>query len=209
MKPMEIRPIKGADLDAVVRVHILAFPKSALTKLGKEAIRRYYLWLLNGPHESLCIAAFEDIEMRGFCFAGVFREALTGFLKRNKSFLAWRVLTHPWLAANPLFLNRLNKARTIIFWRPGNDSPAIHVKKSFGILSIAVDPYSQGAGYGRQLMAEVEKVARERDFMNMHLSVAVDNNHAITFYEKLGWQKLPAQDGKWNGSMAKHLEEVR
>ena len=34
------------DLPAVASVHMAAFPKSALTMLGTEAVRRYYEWQL-------------------------------------------------------------------------------------------------------------------------------------------------------------------
>jgi ribosomal protein S18 acetylase RimI-like enzyme len=209
-KTLVIRPIIESDLNAVVRIHTLAFSDRALIKLGAEAIRRYYLWQLNGPHASLCIGVFDDSnKMRGFCFGGVFRGALSGFIQKNRSFLVWRVLTHPWLAANPLFLERLKLARNILIRRRAPaGSHSVPRKKSFGILSIAVDPHMQGAGYGRQLMAEAERIAIERGFVDMHLTVAIDNFQAITFYEKLGWQKLLAFDGIWHGTMGKHLESV-
>jgi len=46
-----LRFIGGAALADVAKVHCRAFADAALTRLGCEAVRRYYLWQLEGPHE--------------------------------------------------------------------------------------------------------------------------------------------------------------
>jgi ribosomal protein S18 acetylase RimI-like enzyme len=67
-------------------------------------------------------------------------------------------------------------------------------KRSFGILSIAVSPSHQRCGLGRLLIETSEKAAREAGIYEMHLSVEVDNQKAVRFYEKLGWEKVPSND---------------
>lgn len=47
------RPLSAPDLGQAVQIHRAAFPDSALTKLGAEAVCRYYLWLLTGPHDAV------------------------------------------------------------------------------------------------------------------------------------------------------------
>jgi hypothetical protein len=92
------RPLVEKDLPAISAIHLAAFPKSALSRLGKGAVRRYYYWLLTGPHpDSFTIGAWQGEQLAGFCFGGKFRGALSGFLRKNRAYLAWRVLTHPWL----------------------------------------------------------------------------------------------------------------
>lgn len=78
----QTKSLTTSDLPHIVRVHRAAFPDSALTKLGSEAVRRYYLWLLIGPHDAVNVGAF-DLEnvLVGFCFGGKFRGALSGFLQ--------------------------------------------------------------------------------------------------------------------------------
>ena len=149
--------------------------------------------------------------MAGFCFGGIFRGAMSGFLQKNRTYLALRVLTHPWLAFNPLFRDRLVTGLKVLrrFSKP-QSSPAQAVqaskpkKRSFGILSIAVNPNFQGQGVGKLLMLESEKIARADGFEEMNLSVSTENHQAIGFYEGLGWQKV-ARDGSWHGEMVKPL----
>ena len=92
---MQIRALSENDLKDVAYIHQSAFPKSALTKLGVETVRRYYLWQLKGPHESYCDGAFIEYHLAGFCFAGVFQGAETGFLTNNWIYLVSRMITRP------------------------------------------------------------------------------------------------------------------
>ncbi len=71
-----VRNLEVKDLPAVATVHKAAFPKSALTMLGTEAVRRYYEWQLLGPHESISLGAFLGPEVVGFCVGGIFRGAM-------------------------------------------------------------------------------------------------------------------------------------
>jgi len=204
-----VRKLRQGDLADAARIHLLAFRDSALTALGKGALLRYYDWQLNGPHDVSAFAAFRGAEMAGFCFSGVFRGALSGFLRQNRNYLALRVATHPWLVFNPLFRDRLSTGLSVLRRfsnpQPQTNAPAKPKRKpSFGILAIAVNPSFQGQGVGRVLMLEAEKVARERRFEEMNLSVNTENSQAIRFYEGLGWQKVIRQ-GAWGGEMVKAL----
>jgi ribosomal protein S18 acetylase RimI-like enzyme len=207
--PIEIRRLQESDLQATSQTHLLAFPESALTALGWEAVRRYYEWQLNGPHDVSALAAYRGNEMAGFCFGGIFRGAMSGFLQKNRNYLALRVITHPWLALNPLFRDRLATSLKILrrFSKPRPSSAqAVQAnkprKKSFGILSIAVNPNFQGQGVGKLLMLESEKIARQGSFEEMNLSVSTQNHQAIRFYEGLGWRKV-SREGSWHGEMIK------
>jgi len=207
MSEVTIRKLQFNDLQEVTCIHLAAFPISALSQLGEESVLRYYQWLLQGPHNAITLGVYCEGSLAGFCFAGRFQGALSGFLRKNIGFLIWQVLSHPWLLANSLFLKRMNLARAVLlrWFVPVMPSPPL-LKNSFGILSIAVNPKLLGNGYGRRLMLEVKKIAVERGFANMHLTVSVDNYQAITFYEKLGWHKLLASDGVWHGIMMEHLK---
>jgi ribosomal protein S18 acetylase RimI-like enzyme len=206
---MEIRPIIETDLSTVAYVHMLAFPDSGLTQFGVEAVRRYYLWQLTGPHDSLCIGAFDGQNMTGFCFAGVFRGAETGFLQKNALFLIWHLITHPKLLTREIVLDRVGYSMKAFRQMVRHNRRLAKERKppirSFGILSIAVHPDCQGAGIGKLLMRHAESTACEQGFGSMRLSVKPDNQQAIIFYERSGWQKIPAADGVWRGRMNKML----
>src|SRR5438045_3111718 len=107
MTALRLGPIAHEHLDEVARVHQRAFPDSAITAFGHEAVRRYYRWLLDGPHDAELVGAWDGQQLAGFCAAGTFRGALSGFLRANRAYLALRLLTHPWLAAGELVRDRL------------------------------------------------------------------------------------------------------
>lgn len=193
------------DLQEVAELHRRAFKDSALTKLGFEPVRRYYEWQLIGPHDCYAVGAFdEDRSMVGFCFAGVFRGSLSGFIEKNKKFLIVWLLTHPWLFFNSLVIDRL-KIVIKLKQKKGKEikDPKPYIR-SFGILSIAIDPEKQGLGIGKLIMQAVEKECRERGYRQMNLTVHPTNSTAIAFYENCEWKKLTAE-GEWGGSMYKEI----
>lgn len=208
---MLVRTLLLSDLANITRIHQAAFPDSALTALGPEAVQRYYRWQLTGPHDAVALGAMSDSNFTAFCFAGVFRGAVGGFLRANRTFLAYRVLTHPWLLSNPLFRERLgtslNLLRRIRGQQYPTTTPPTLTSPSFGILSIAVDPTFQGVGIGKTLLMEAERTAAERGFALMNLTVHPSNKQAVSFYERMGWEKVEVAS-KWNGRMQKRLPSM-
>lgn len=204
--------IAPEDLPQVTQVHIRAFRASALTALGGEAVRRYYEWQLLGPHDHRFVGAWSaQGELAGFCVGGISRSALGGFLARNRKWLTLRVAMRPWLLANPVVLRQARRALEVLGVVPAEvraKAPGImRPERSYGILSIAVDPVYQGKGVAQALMEDAEREARARGFHHMHLTVATDNVRAIRFYEKTGWRKVPEGED-WAGYMEKHLRPL-
>lgn len=205
---MNITPLQVTDLDDIVNIHLAAFPKSALTLLGKEAVRRYYEWQLTGPHQCLAIGAVDDSgRIAGFCFGGVFHGALSGFVEKNKKFLVLQVLQRPWLVfTNPIFRDRLSLGIRVSRNRVlPLDQESKNKHNVFGILAIAVDQDLQGKGIGQLLMRYSETYAIAQGFTQMRLTVARDNHQAIHFYEMNDWYKEINSNG-WTGTMIKDLE---
>ncbi len=91
----------------MAKIHVMAFPKSALTKMGLGSVQRYYRWQLLGPHDCLSTVAVKDEKIIGFCFSGVFKSALGGFLQKNRNYLLQQVIMRPWLLFNELFRERI------------------------------------------------------------------------------------------------------
>jgi len=52
---------------------------------------------------------------------------------------------------------------------------------------LAVDPGSRQRGLGRALMAEAERLLRERGCPKINLQVRRDNREAIAFYQRIGF----------------------
>lgn len=205
----DIRTLGRNDLMAVADIHLRAFADRALATLGREAVRRYYEWQLEGPHDAVALGLFVDRVLAAYCFAGRYRGALSGFLRRNWRYLMWRVVTHLWLLSGNPFRDRLGLA-----WRAltSRRQPAHSLKSEeayFGVLAIAVDPRMQGNHLGRELMLAVEEIAAQRGFKHLRLTVALDNDHAIGFYKGMGWERIAAADGKWRGLMTKDVGSLR
>jgi ribosomal protein S18 acetylase RimI-like enzyme len=226
------------DLPAVAAIHTGAFPDSALTALGVEAVRRYYAWQLSGPHEMFALGVdavqydndgkIVNEQLIGYCFVGVFRGALSGFVGANRAYLARRVLMRPWLLANPLFRERLALGLRALSspLRPVTAANTLEVaaaysvstriqdetnkSRSFGILSIAVTNVFQSMGAGALLMAKIEAIARQAGFESMDLTVHPSNTRGVRFYERLGWHKDigKVNEGIWQGRMHKVLMET-
>lgn len=201
---VSLQPLTLNYLSDVARVHVAAFPSSALTKLGNEAVQRYYHWQLTGPHDVYAIAGFANEALVGFCIGGIFRGALSGYVRKNRRFLMLRVLLRPWLLSNPIFRERISLALKL-GKRKKKPGPISNVSvQSFGILAIAVHPQYQGHGVGRLLMQDAELHARREGFTRMHLTVEPSNSNAIRFYLGLGWEKVEKENA-WTGQMQKWL----
>lgn len=204
---IQIEPLNLGQLDEVAKIHREAFPESAITKLGQEAIRRYYLWLLDGPHDRVALGALVNGQLVGFILGGVFRGALQGYLRRNKFFLARQVLLQPWLLSNEIFRDRLRLGwRSLLRKRKPTSSsePAGPTKvPKFGFLSYAVHPEHRGAA-GLMLLYEAERIAREQKVSEITLTVHTDNHRLATMYERMGYRKTE-ENGVWRGSMLKTL----
>ena len=201
----QLMPIEPRHLLLVAQVHGLAFPNSAMTRLGCEVVRRYYLWQLVGPHDHQFVGHFESGSLLGYAVGGISRAATAGFVRRNLWFLGWKVLTKPWLWNGRHFRERLKVAARGLRAHPTQAQPALQVDvRSFGVLAIAVNPQHQGKGIGKFLMCALESAARDQGYPQLHLTVAADNAQAIAFYERLGWRKVPSGPN-WGGRMEKEL----
>ncbi len=196
------------DVEAVTSIHCKAFPRSALTQLGKKAVSRYYRWVLTGPHEIYAHGIRRGEVLAGFCFGGIAPNAMPGFLRNNKGLLASRLVVRPWLIVDPIFRDRLQRGIQTLFRTRRHSGAAAPVnttlKRPYDILSIAIDPGYQGMGLGKILMERVKATARQNGFHVMTLMVNTDNGSAIAFYESIGWEKL-LMKGVWRGNMENWL----
>lgn len=195
-----LRALGPSDLPSVAAIHCAAFPSSWLTKLGSAAVVRYYAWQMHGPHEAYVFGATIDGKLAGFCFSGVFPTAIAGYVRRNWAFLAWRLLTHPSLLRNPFFAERLQRGLHALFASKAPKAASDGEKRPFDILSIAVDPNVQRAGLGGLMMERAQALAIENGFHVMTLMVNPDNQQAVRFYEKIGWERALMKGG-WRGNM--------
>jgi ribosomal protein S18 acetylase RimI-like enzyme len=70
--------------------------------------------------------------------------------------------------------------------RNGTASPVAEGRTR--LLSIAALPTVRGSGISAKMMAFFEERLKEKQVKNVGLSVNSDNERAIAFYKKTGWQ---------------------
>ena len=209
-KEVTLRAITLQDLPAVAGVHLDSFPKSALSRLGSSIVERYYHWQLEGPHRKVwAVGAFLDGECVGYSFSGDFNGSTSGFLRRNRGYLAGMIMLRPWLLFDPFFFDRFRSGLKLLAFRrnkkAGESASGVEPKpRSYGILSIAVARKYQKFGIGKIMMLDAEREATGCEFTQMHLTVSPENEKAIRFYEGLGWVRKD-DNGDWHGLMVKQL----
>lgn len=207
---LRIERCRREDLEAVAALHVRAFPDSGLTAFGTEAVRRYYLWLLEGPHAAELMLARQGARVVGFCASGWFRGAMRGFLRANRLYLATQLIKHPSLLGTDLVRDRIELALRLTwrFSRFGSafiQNPRVPQDvRRFGVLAIATDPDVRGSGAGRALMLESEARARREGYSAMSLTVHPANARGVQFYEQLGWERRIV-NGAWTGNMERPL----
>ncbi len=202
-------------LPDLVRIHAAAFPESALTRLGNDAVRCYYQWQFEGPHQAAYLGAWVDGVAAGFCIGGVFQGALSGFLARYRWRLGWRLLVQPWLWANAEVRAAVGLAVRRLLARvvPSPAAPTAPATENesrapaFGILALAVLPEFRRHRLGSRLMQALEEEARRRGFREMILTVNPRNTPAVAFYDRLGWERVSAGN-IWQGTMRKSLANL-
>jgi len=205
-----LRKLDVNDIGEMVRIHRLAFPESAWTKLGGKVVEEYYRWHLLGPHPIVkASGAFVEDKCAGFCVSGIFNASTSGFISKNRTMLISRLALRPWLVADPVFFGKIRSGIGIVRRfdkrrRSRSHAGPSALVDSFGVLSIAVDPGRQGLGIGQLLMIDAENAAIEQNFSKMDLTVNPGNHGGIRFYERLGWTKAVQHD-VWKGMMIKEL----
>ncbi len=189
---IDVDDLCEADLDALVDLHLAAFPHSELGQLGREAVRRHYRWQVHGPHDLTALVARSDGVIVGFLLGGLFRGSTIGFVKQERRFLVGQVLRHP------AILFRASGRRVIavavrLLLRRGRSMPEQPGRVpvgSFGVLVVAVDPESHRLGIGASLLRVAEERARRGGFTRMHLTLHPGNVAALSFYTDQGWHHL-------------------
>ncbi len=176
-----------------------AFLESAFTKVGKETVRRYYMWQFEGPHELIALGAYSNGKLVGYLIGGRFRGALIGFLQKNWRFLILQIIIRPWLLQTKDLRERIVTGGKYFFSNRrkrvtnGGKERAIS-RKLVGILAIAIEPDYLRQGIGKKLVSEFEGLAIENDYHEIILSVKKENHSAIMFYKKLGWSINDTKD---------------
>lgn len=179
-REIAIRPMRPADREDVVRVHLEAFPGFFLTFLGTHFLGEFYEAALGDP-TGVALVASADERLHGFVVGTMEPAGFYGRLLRTR----WHRFALASLRAvirRPAIVPRLARALLL-------PSQSAHLDRSALLMSLAVDPTSQGHGIGRRLVAEFVEEARAHGCERVLLSTDRDGNDTVNaFYRRLGFE---------------------
>lgn len=204
-----VETLGGSDVVAMAVLHARVFPDSVLTRLGLDALSRYYLWQVEGPHQVDAFGVVVQGRLLGLVVGGRFRGSMIGFIKQDAPFLATQVARNPGLLVEERGRRAVRSGLRLLVrpWaRTRVERPERVPDRSFGLLLVAVDPEAQRSGLGRALLEEAERRAAASGLERLHLTLDPTNWGAMAFYTGLGWQRLGVPgdtDRQW--LMAKEL----
>lgn len=190
---LEVETLGGRDVVAMAELHARVFPDSVLTRLGTDALGRYYRWQVEGPHQVEAFGVRRQGRLLGLVVGGRFRGSMIGFVKHNSFFLAGRVARHPGLLVEERGRRAVRSGLRLLARRSARtrvERPERVPDRSFGLLLVAVDPEAQRSGLGRTLLEEAERRATLAGRERLHLTLDPTNWGAMAFYTELGWQRL-------------------
>lgn len=176
-----IRRMTIADIPAVVRVHIEAFPNFFLTFLGPGFLRELYRGIVRDPAGIAFVAEGGDGVCGGFV-AGTFEPA--GFYRR---LLKRRLIPFAW-HAGWAFLRKPDVAPRLLraFTRPAKASSSASHRAE--LMSLAVLPGNRGGGTGARLVDAFVESARDHGAATVFLTTDAMHNDAVNdFYVRLGF----------------------
>jgi ribosomal protein S18 acetylase RimI-like enzyme len=173
---MSVRRMRRDDLDAVVAIHLAAFPNFFLTFLGSRFLRVFYGAVMR---DGIALVATVNDRVAGF---------VVGMLD-SKSFyrrLLWRrfvpvaIAIAPVLLRHPSVFSRvMRRARQ----RTSEDASGAE------LMSLAVHPREQRTGLGRALVEAFIASVRQSGTESLWLITDAAQNDAVKrFYETLGFE---------------------
>lgn len=176
---MTIRPAIHADLESIVRLHMASFPGFFLTFLGPRFLRMLYRQFIERDSGAI-LAAEADGRLCGFV-GGVTQQAgfYSQLVRANLIGFAWASTGA--IMRRPAVLPRLLRALR-------RSSEAKESAAEACLMSIGVDPQTEGKGIGRALVqAFCTEMARRGCPAICLTTDKVDNERVNRFYRGLGF----------------------
>jgi dTDP-4-amino-4,6-dideoxygalactose transaminase/ribosomal protein S18 acetylase RimI-like enzyme len=168
--------MSGADVDAVVSIHLAAFPGFFLTSLGARFLSVFYRAVIDDP-SAVALAAVENGRVAGFAVGSLRpRDFYRRLLRRRTLSIALAVVTRPHAIARVL-----RRARN----RTSGAQP-----EGAELMSLAVAPADQHRGHGRALLRAFAGRIESAGATRLWLLTDADDNEVVTrFYSSLGFDR--------------------
>ena len=199
---MKIRIAAADDVDAIVGVHIAAFPGFFLTSLGKHFLGELYLGFLK-QSSGILLVAENGGSLVGFAAGTTMPDSFFKVLRKTRG-IFFLLKAIPAMLQNPLIV--LRKVYSAIFYR--GDSPT-ELNGGALLSSIGVLPEVLGSSLGRQLLTGFELEAASRDSKFVYLTTdAVGNERVNNFYRKCGYREESRFNQQAIRPMLRYIKDV-
>jgi len=196
-----IRRLRAEDIAGAAALHRIVFPDYFLTHMGQWFVERFYSEFVDRSGNYGFVAGCGK-ELVGSVIGTLDSEALFGHFYRRHFpslavTLAWRAAADPYIRRN--LISRIGHIRQALRslgtrGRQVNQStdPESVGQATARLLSIGVRPDWRGAGIAEQMVDRYCEELWHDGLEWVSLSVRTENQRAIAFYEKIGWQRTGA-----------------
>ncbi len=196
-----LRRLSQDDIPAIVEMHLLGFPNSAMSLLGAPVLRRFYEWLFDAEHRSSIVGVEHKGKLVSFNFGGKYNAVGGGFIIKNMGLIFPRLLFRPWLLFHPEFRKPIKVFRDIVYRRvlrvrPSSADSTVYYN-TFGFISQSVHPEYRGKGIARMQMEYQEVAAIKMGFKRLNGTIRLDNEASIKSFEALGYKVEYKEGVKW------------
>ncbi|WP_416906321.1 GNAT family N-acetyltransferase [Micromonospora echinospora] len=180
MTTVDLAPLTGHDVPAAADLHLRAFPRFFLSRLGAPFLREFYAGFVDDPDAVTVVSRGADGRLLGVVVGTVTPDGFFGRLLRRRGHRMAVAAVRPALR-DPRAVGRLVRG---IAYR--GDVPV--AARGALLSSICVDPAAAGGGHGRQLIDTWWRRVRERGVYDAYLSTDADDNDRVNaFYRRAGW----------------------
>lgn len=200
---VNVRKMIANDVAEVASLHRQIFSDYFLTHMGQSFLEHYYKEFMDQSENYGFVAVNEDV-LLGFVVGTSDSERLyTRFYRRNFALLVpislWRLAVDPYVRRHMWSrMTHVRRALRSLFGRVrGQGSPSESASQSRAVarlLSVGVGPECRGQGVADALVGRFCEHLRQDGFEIVGLSVRSNNNRAISFYKKIGWQQERSSD---------------
>jgi ribosomal protein S18 acetylase RimI-like enzyme len=174
------RPATAADIEAIAKVHALAFPGFFLSKMGFGFLCAYYRLVLDYPGGILLVNG-QAPEVDGFVTGFAAPARFYAFMADEKRRFYWPTLAA--ILRRPALLPRVLHNRRRVEAANVHTSPVL-----CELSSIGVSPQSAGQGLGRSLVDDFCTEARRMGCERIVLTTdSAQNDTVNAFYLRCGF----------------------
>jgi ribosomal protein S18 acetylase RimI-like enzyme len=186
--------------------HMLSFPNSLPTRLGKRTVVDMLMWYLSAPNKFLFFIKEGDTVI-GYC-GGYLKDGSdqygsgSGMTQFGFKSAVLALASKPWLLFHPEVVKKYgfilkNIARKTGLYKEQTTTASTNNSEelgSAGLVVIGVHPKWQGKGIGTILQQEFEAKARSMEARRLQLSVRKNNEQAIKSYQRNGYHIHKEED---------------